>query len=162
MSIGSRINKAWHKVSRTGLREDEGVLKFREVIFINRMMFITPFVMLVYIPVEIVINGYAMLPPILIFNVLMGIPIIMNHYRKFNLAKYYTISIMILFIVFAGLSVGKGTYNHMAMIAGALLGVILFKPITHRIAVALIISASFAFQQWPTNISHRYWTSRWK
>src|SRR5688572_30781443 len=97
-SLRNKIAKQWHKVSRTGLRPDEGVLEFREVILLNRLMFVFPIIMIFYIPVELIANGTSMLGPIIILILLLGVPLILNHYRLFSVAKYFTFLVGLLFI----------------------------------------------------------------
>lgn len=138
----------WNKVSRTGLRPDEGVLEFREVIFLNRLLFITPVVMILYIPIEVYFNGVTMLPPVLIFLASMLIPLICNHFRLFKFSKYFAFVSGLLFISMAGVAVGEGTYNHMALIAMVLFGVILFKSTFERVLVFFIVSGFFILQMY--------------
>lgn len=148
----TKIAEQWNKVSRVGLKPDEGVLEFREVIFLNRLMFVFPIVMTIYIPVELIFNGTSMLLPIILLICLLTLPLLMNRFRLFSLSKYFTFLIGLIFITSAGIYVGQGTYNHMSFISLVLLGVILFKSNAERILVFFIICAFFTIQQ----VAHKY------
>jgi serine phosphatase RsbU (regulator of sigma subunit) len=143
----SRINKFWFRCSRIGLLAHEGVADRREVVFLNRIMLVIPIVMLFYVPLEIMLNGTGALYMVFIFIVALTLPLVFNHYRLFSLARYYSFIVGILFILGAGLTVGRGVNNHVAFIALALLGIILFNNMLERLFTLALCIACFLLQQ---------------
>ena len=146
--MGTKINLLWNRVSRIGLHENEGVIKFRDVIFMNRLLSITPVIFLLYIPFEIYFNGVKLLPLVLIFMGLLMFPLYMNSRRYFTFSRYYSFFIGIFFIFFAGLSVGPSVGNYVALIPASLLGIILFKSNAEKIISLLFVAASYLLQQY--------------
>jgi len=143
----NRINRIWQKVSRIGLREGEGVMNFREVIFLNRIMSITPVLMLFYMPLEIYLNGFATIHLLLMFMGFMMLPLLFNYFRWFAVARYYSFIIGICFIIGAGLTVGRGVNNHVALIPMSMLALILFKTNTERVLGLCFTITFYLLQQ---------------
>lgn len=138
------IKKIWDKLSRNGLKEDEGVFGHREVIFLNKILIISPIIVALIIPIEIILNGFELVPLELIFIVLLIIPSIIQRYRFFWFARLYCIIIGNSFVVMAGTLVGKGINNHVSLIPLMLFGMILFKTTRDRLLV-FFISLLFYF-----------------
>lgn len=132
------IKEIWHKLSRNGLRDDEGVFGHREIIFLNKILIVSPIIIALLIPIEIVLNGFELVPLELIFIVLMIIPSIIQRYRYFWFARIYILLIGNLFIMVAGTLVGKGVNNHVSLIPLMLFGMILFKTTRDRLLVFFI------------------------
>ncbi len=136
------MKELWHKLSRNGLRDDEGIFSHREVILLNKILLVTPIVLVFLLPVEIYINGVTAIPLDLTFIGLMVVPFLMQRYRYFWAAKFFSFVASNLFILGAGLMVGKGINNHIAMIPIMLFGMILFKSTRDRV---LVFGISLAF-----------------
>jgi serine phosphatase RsbU (regulator of sigma subunit) len=152
-----RLRKRWHAISRLGLHENEGVEAYREIILLNRLLSISPIVMAIYLPVEVVLNGWKLVPAVSILIILLLIPLLMNRYRMFVVAKFMTLAIIILFIFFAGLMVGKGVHNHVAYIPSVLMSLLLFQSKHIRVASFLIITLIFLYQQYLLNVISPYY-----
>jgi serine phosphatase RsbU (regulator of sigma subunit) len=138
----------WQKASRIGLREDEGILHHRDVVFLNRVLTIMPIVLTGYLPFEIMLNGFGAVHLVIIFMVGLMLPLVFNHYRLFVLARYYSFLVATVFILGAGLSVGKGINNHVALIPMALLAIILLHSRFERIMAVALIAGAFLLQQY--------------
>jgi serine phosphatase RsbU (regulator of sigma subunit) len=132
------VKRIWTKLSRFGLHDHEGILGFREVILLNKVLVITPVLVILLLPIEIIINGFEVVPLELIFLGILLVPLIMHKYRLFWLARLYCLIVSNLFIVVAGSLVGKGINNHIAMIPIMLFGIILFKKTRDKIIVFLL------------------------
>ncbi|MDQ3191009.1 MAG: SpoIIE family protein phosphatase [Bacteroidota bacterium] len=150
------INQIWNKLSLIGLRKGEGVLEFREVIFLNRMLILLPLVMFFYIPVEIYFNGFSMLPMVVGMILLLMISIPLHYFRLFRISKYYLFLIANLMLANAGLSVGKGINNHVSLIPVVLISVLIFKTKIERILALLITIAFFSYGQYLFDIVPPY------
>jgi serine phosphatase RsbU (regulator of sigma subunit) len=144
----NRFNRVWTKVSRVGLREDEGVVDHREVILLNKLLALLPIVMLCYIPLEIYFNGFSMLYVVGLMIFLFMLPFPLHYYRLFRLSHYYIFLIANIMISGAGLMVGKGINNHVSLIPVVLVGMILFKTKAERVMALLITIGFFAAQQY--------------
>jgi serine phosphatase RsbU (regulator of sigma subunit) len=144
--VNSYLNNTWVKVSRIGLREDEGLHNFREVIFLNRLLAILPLVFVFYIPLEIYFNGVSMIYIVLMMLVLYTLPLLMHKYRWFNLARYWTFFTGSLTTMCAGLLVGKGINNYVTLIPILMVSTILFKTRVERI-LTLCFCVGFFFIQ---------------
>lgn len=138
-----KITQIWNKLSRNGLRENEGIMQFREVIFLNKIMIISPLIIIIQIPIEVALNGVEVLPLDLTFLILLSIPFALQHFRYFWLAKLYSALVGNIFVVTAGIMVGKGVNNHLALIPLLLFGLILFKTTRDRFIVVIISTLSY-------------------
>lgn len=143
-----RFSRSWHKVSRLGLREDEGILAFREVILLNRIIALVPIILILYAPVEIVFNGIELLPLTGSLILVFLLTLLLHSYRWFRFARYYTFLVTTLFISAMGIVVGKGVNNHVFLIPMALFGIILFKSKTERIISLFIVIALYLLQRY--------------
>lgn len=137
----------WNKISRIGLREGEDALLFREVILLNRLLIVMFVVMLFYIPVEVAINGFMMLPAVLIMITIAMLTLVFHHFRLFRLGHYYLYFFASLFIVVMGLIVGRGINNHVVFMPIVLIAIIMFKSKTERIVLFLIAVILFFIQE---------------
>ena len=106
------------------------------------MLFILPILLLFYVPVEIYFNGFNMVWYVVLMLALFLIPLPLHHFRYFRLAHYYIFIIGNLMIFIAGLIVGKGIYNYVALLPVVLMGVIIFKTKGERI-ISFIITLTF-------------------
>lgn len=140
------IQDRWHKISRLGLYDDEGVIDRRDVILLNRVLAIMPVLLLLYLPFELYFNGTSVVSVTFVMISLFLVGLYFNKKRWFKLSKAYIFVIGILMIMFAALFVGKGVNNHVTLIPMLLLGVILFKSNLARY-IALVITAAVFFLQ---------------
>jgi serine phosphatase RsbU (regulator of sigma subunit) len=132
------LQDLWLKLSRNGLRDDEGVFGHREVMFLNKILSVSPIVMLLLIPIEIAVNGFKLVPLELIFIAMMLFCFLLQRYRLFWMAKFFAVVLSQFFILTAGIMVGKGVSNHIALIPISLFGMFLFKGTRDKIIVIII------------------------
>jgi serine phosphatase RsbU (regulator of sigma subunit) len=136
----------WHKLSMIGLKNHENVLEFRNVIIINRLLFVFELVLLFYLPIELIFNGLELIPLVLLLMSLIAIPFYFQSKRLFNLSRYYIFIIGICFICMAGLLVGKETGNYIAFVPIVMVGIILF-PTRKQKFISFTILLSIYFLQ---------------
>ena len=55
------IKSIWHKISFLGLNEDQE-FSHREVVLLNRLVFVACMVILPVIPLEVILNGWELVP----------------------------------------------------------------------------------------------------
>ncbi len=146
--ITAFVNKKWQNISRLGLRAEDGVHNHRDTILLNRMLAIMPVVMCFYVPIEIYFNGVEMVPLVFTFMVLLLIPLLINKYRYFRLARIVTFIVSSGFIFLVGLMVGKDVNNHVALIPIVLMGILLFKKKVEHIFVLIITVSLYLLQQY--------------
>ncbi len=140
----SKLKQIWEKLSRNGLRDDEGVFGHREVILLNKILIVSPIIIALIIPVELYVNGVELLPLELFFILLMLLPFFLQRYRLFYLARLISFLAGNGFIIVAGTLVGKGVNNNIAFIPLMLFGLLLFKTTRDRVIV-FIHSIGFYF-----------------
>jgi serine phosphatase RsbU (regulator of sigma subunit) len=140
----SKIKNIWVKLSRIGLKEEEGILEFREVILLNKVLIVSPVILFIFMPIEIILNGFAVVPLELAFLGVLLFPLLLQKYRLFWAARLYILIASHGFMTVAGILVGKGINNHVAMIPVMLFGIILFKKTRDKLFV-FCLSASFYF-----------------
>jgi serine phosphatase RsbU (regulator of sigma subunit) len=144
------MNKAelWNKISRIGLREGEDITQFREVILMNRVLNIMLLVLIIYVPLEIFLNGTELVPYVVIMIVLSALSMVFHHYRFFKTARYYLFTVGTLFITSMGLVVGKDVGNFVALIPIVLIGVMLFKTNTERVVIFIMLVVLYLLQHY--------------
>lgn len=138
----------WNKFSRIGLREGEDALLFREVILLNRLILILFLVMLAYLPIEVSINGWQMIPATLTLLVLILITWVFHHFRLFTIGHFYLYIVSNLFMIIVGLAVGKTVQNYIMLLPIVLLSVIMFKTTVLRVSLFLITLTLYLIQQY--------------
>lgn len=138
------IKSFWNKASRNGLRPEEGIHSHREVIFLNKILIISPIIVFLIIPVEIILNGYQLIPLELTILGLYTIPVCLQYFRLFWLAKLSSFLLGNTFILVAGILVGKGINNQLAIIPLMLFGILMFKNTRDKILI-LVISLLYYF-----------------
>jgi serine phosphatase RsbU (regulator of sigma subunit) len=141
------LTNFWNRISRVGLREGEDALLFREVIMLNRIIVIMFLVMMFYIPLEIAVNGWQMIPASLSLLGLVVLTLLFHHYRLFRTGHFYLYIVGNLFIILIGPFVGRGINNHVVLIPIVLLSVIMFKTTKERIILFLITLVLYFLQQ---------------
>jgi serine phosphatase RsbU (regulator of sigma subunit) len=137
----------WNRIVRTGLRPGEDVASFREVILLNKILAGGTLIMVLYLPLEVYFNGFSLLHLVVMLILLMQVGLVLNRYRKFRLAKYCVFFVGVLFIPIAGLMVGKGVGNNVALIPMVLFGIILFRTTAERIGTLVVILCLYLLLQ---------------
>lgn len=151
-NIKQRFNQAWARISRIGLHEHESVVEFREVILLNRLMALMVIIMAFYIPVEIILNGWDLLPLVLIMIVFELLTLVFHHYRLFRIAKYYLYFFTTGFVVVAGLLVGEDIHNNVTFIPIVIVATILFKTNPERVIIFIITVLVYLTQKYLFNV----------
>lgn len=144
------MNKAelWNKISRIGLRAEEDVMHFREVILLNRILVVMMGVMCFYIPVEIYLNGSGLVHLVALMIVLLLLTLVFHYFRLFTLARYYVYLTGVSFVTFMGLVVGKGAGNYVSLIPVVLLTVILFKRNSEKVLSFILTVSLYLLQNY--------------
>ncbi len=145
------IASIWRSLSRNGLKDDEGVFGHREVIFLNKILVLGPIVMLLLIPIEVAVNGFKLVPLELVFMSMMLLCFALQRYRFFMTSKFLAVFLSQSFIVGAGVMVGKGVANHIALIPICLFGMLLFEKTRDKALVLGITVFSYFLQAYLRN-----------
>lgn len=141
-----RIAVLWNNISRIGLREGEDVLNSREIILLNRLMALMFIVMVFYVPFEVIIFGWSMIPIVVLMVGSFLVTLVFHRFRLFMFARYYLYVVATLFIVVMGLSVGKGIDNYVLFAPIVLLATILFKSRVVQIIFFIVTVALFLLE----------------
>jgi serine phosphatase RsbU (regulator of sigma subunit) len=154
-----KISSIWFKLSRNGLREDEGVFGHREVILLNKGLALGPLIMLVLLPVEILVNGFKFIPLELLLILVMVFCFILQRNRFFMAGKFLSVILCLAFIVYAGIMVGKGVGNHIAFIPICLFGMLLFRRTRDKVIVFFLTLFCYFLLTYLRNTVSPYFTT---
>ena len=120
----------WSDLSFIGLKDvgfENAFLHFREIVLLNRLVSVLILLFLIYLPVEIIFNGWDLAIIIVCQIFFMAGVLLFNHYKKYDIARWY-------FFVVSILVTGPVLYitpieasNHLFLIAVSLIPVVMFK-----------------------------------
>ncbi|MEZ4923545.1 MAG: SpoIIE family protein phosphatase [Crocinitomicaceae bacterium] len=130
------IKQLWHKISFLGLRDDQE-FSHREVILLNKLVFVGCILYIPLIPVDYIMNESKLLAYQLIMFTLCMITLLFSYLKWFNIAKFYFYFVVISFICFLGIGVGEGTGNDLTLFAVLIAPAMLFKDL--RIIIFLSV-----------------------
>jgi hypothetical protein len=138
----------WNRISRIGLRDNEDVMQFREVILLNRILVVMLGVMCFYIPIEVYLNGSGLVHLVILMIVLLMLTLVFHYFRLFTLARYYVYLTGVLFVTGMGLVVGKGAGNYVSLIPVVLLTVILFRSNWEKVFSFILTVSLYLLQNY--------------
>jgi sigma-B regulation protein RsbU (phosphoserine phosphatase) len=120
----------WSGLSFIGLKDvniETAFLQFREIVLLNRLVSVLILLFLIYLPIEIIFNGWDLAIIILCQIFFMTGVLVFNHYKKYDIARWY-------FFIISILVTGPILYitpieasNHLFLIAVSLIPVVMFK-----------------------------------
>ncbi|UKN00275.1 SpoIIE family protein phosphatase [Paracrocinitomix mangrovi] len=110
------IKKLWRKISFLGIREDQEFDQ-REVVLLNKLVFISSLAIALVIPVEVILNGWELVPYEALVVIVGVITLTLNHLKWYNIARFFFFSIAIGFVFIMGVLVGSGTGNGITFFA---------------------------------------------
>lgn len=139
------IKLLWHKLSYTGLGTQPDEFDFREVVLLNKMAVASALAVLLIIPIEIIINGWTMVPFEIGMSFFAGFSIVLNYYKKYTFSKYYFFIMANAIILSMGLATGKGSGNEFFLLLTFILPLILFKNLSQSLVLSLLVFISFFF-----------------
>jgi serine phosphatase RsbU (regulator of sigma subunit) len=144
--MSASFRNFWNRISRIGLRDGEDALLYREVILLNRLIVLMFIIMVLYIPVEVAVNGWQMIPASVSLNLLVVITLLFHNWRLFRFAHFYLYIVGNLFIILMGPFVGEGVHNNVVLMPIVLLSILMFKTKHERI-ISFLITLSLYFVQ---------------
>ena len=136
------MSNIWNKISYLGIKSNE-INDKREVILLNKSVFITLILIILFIPFEIILNGFTLVPFEIIAALVFASVLFFNAKRWFNLAKYYTIIIGTALILFSTYAVGGHSNSEFNLLPIMLFPLLFFRKKTHIIPLTLFVVCSF-------------------
>lgn len=136
------LKKLWHKVSFLGLTEDQE-FSHREVVLLNKTVFVGSLVIFPIIPLEVIINGWGLVPYEVFILFLAVITLYFNYKQWYTFAKIYFFVIAISYVLFMGIAVGPGSGNELALVAIFIAPAMLLNEIRSIIILSLLALAAF-------------------
>ena len=124
------ISDFWNKISFIGLRDytfSDALEQFREIVLMNRLLVITVFIMLIYIPIEIIFNSFELVLYILLGLFVFAITLFFNHKKWFIFSKFYFFFACIISILPMMYVVPSGSGNEFLLMPIAIIPALLFK-----------------------------------
>ena len=115
----------WDNITFLGLdARDE--FKHKEVVLMNKLVFVSAMLMFVLIPFEVLINGWELIWLELIAILICLSVLILNYYKWFAFAKFYFYSVASVIIFGLGIAIGKGTGNDLFFVPILIFPALLF------------------------------------
>ncbi|MBK7129976.1 MAG: SpoIIE family protein phosphatase [Crocinitomicaceae bacterium] len=132
----------WDKITFIGI-DDRDEFKYREVVLMNKLIFISTILMTGMIPVEVIINGWDLvwLEGVIILLCLSAL--YFNYRKMFTFAKFYFFIVASSVIFMLGLAIGKGSSNELFFIPTFIFPAMLFHD--RRIIIAMSVVAFTLF-----------------
>src|SRR5262245_30506987 len=106
------IKSIWEKIAFIGIK-DHDEFKHREVVLMNKLVFISALLMFALIPLEVLINGWQLVWLEAIISLLCLSALVFNHFGWFTFAKFYFFVVASAIIFFLGIAIGKGSANEL-------------------------------------------------
>lgn len=141
------LKKFWDNITFIGLKERDE-FKFREVVLMNKLVFLSAAMMTAMIPLEVLINGWDLvwLEGVIILACLSAL--IFNYKGWFTFAKFYFYVVVIAIIFGLGLAIGKGSANELFYFPAFIFPAMLFHDRRIIIAMSVISFSFFALQSY--------------
>jgi serine phosphatase RsbU (regulator of sigma subunit) len=134
----------WNKVSFIGISRE---LEFshKEVVLLNKIVFLSAILMVALIPLEVIMNGWGLVPFEIGMSLMSGLALYFNYLKKYTLAKFYFYFVASGVIVTMGLLIGAGSGNELFLIPTFIFGAIMFDNPKIYIGLAAISFLLFCF-----------------
>lgn len=136
------LNKIWHKISFIGVSPHE-IHQKREVVILNKTIFLAVSLVLFFVPFEIFLNGFELVPFEIGASMIFSIVLLFNYWRAYIVAKYLSIFLGIFLIFVSTYAVGGGSNSEFNLLPIMLMPLILFKDIRHILLLTLLVTISF-------------------
>lgn len=118
--------------------EDDQEFSHREVILLNKLVFVGCILFIPLIPYDISMNGGKLLPAQLMMFFLCMSTLYFSYKKWYTFAKLYFFIVVVGFITVLGLGIGSGTGNELTLYAVLIAPAMLFKDFRLIIVLCLI------------------------
>jgi hypothetical protein len=132
----------WYRISYLGVPAEKRH-ELREIILCNRIILISLILVFFFIPVEIVLNGYKLVPIELLCGGLFAFPLLFNHLRYHTFSKYYTVVFSTLLVALMTLVVGGGSNSEYVLLPLLIAPMLLFNGRAHIFILAAFVATVF-------------------
>ena len=136
------VKDFWKKISFIGISEEDE-FKYKEVVLMNKLVFVSSLLMIVMIPIEVIINGWELVWMEACIALICFSALVFNYYNYFTFAKFYFFIVASSIIFFLGLAIGKGSANDLFFFPVFIFPAMLFH--NKKIIVTLSLSAFALF-----------------
>jgi serine phosphatase RsbU (regulator of sigma subunit) len=137
----------WDKISYLGLDERDE-FKNREVVLMNKLVFISAMLMLGMIPFEVIINGWELVWLEVVIVLLCLSALYLNYLTWFTFAKFYFYVVTVSIIFGLGLAIGKGSANELFFFPTFIFPAMLFHNRAVIITLSVIAALLFILQSY--------------
>ena len=138
------VNRLWQKLSHLGVLENEHEQK-REVILLNKIGVFAILLILCFIPIEIILNGFELVPVELISAVIFSSILLLNSFRFHTAAKYFSIISGALLILISSFVVGGESDSEYNLLPVFLLPLLFFRNFIHITLLSLFVAVCFFY-----------------
>ncbi|MBL7898388.1 MAG: serine/threonine-protein phosphatase [Crocinitomicaceae bacterium] len=141
------IKSIWDKIAYLGL-EEQDEFKNREVVLMNKLVFISALMMFGMIPFEVIINGWELVWLEVVIVLLCLSALYLNYLKWFTFAKFYFYVVAVSIIFGLGLAIGKGSYNELFFFPTFIFPAMLFHNRAVIITLSVIAGLLFILQSY--------------
>ncbi|MBI3136561.1 MAG: serine/threonine-protein phosphatase [Bacteroidetes bacterium] len=137
-----RLKTIWTTITFLGLKEQDE-FKHREVVLMNKLIFISSLLMAGLLPVEILINGWEFVWLEGMIILLCASTLAFNYIGWFTFSKFYFFVVAVSIIFWLGLAIGKGSANELFFFPTFIFPAMLFND--RRVIISLSVTAFLLF-----------------
>jgi serine phosphatase RsbU (regulator of sigma subunit) len=137
------IRSLWQKISYLGLSDQTEESEFREIILLNKMAIMSFLLILPVIPLEILMNGWMLVPYELTMCALILVTLWLTYKERFDFAKIYFFFMSMSVVFGMSLAVGKGAGNEYFLIPCFIVPLLVFRDL--KKIIVLCTTAVVAF-----------------
>lgn len=138
------MRKLWEFISFIGV-DKEKAHELREIVLINRIVLISILLVACFLPIEIILNGFEIVPIEIACGLAFSIIFLFNYKKLFTLSKYTVILYAVLMVSLMTFMVGGGSGSEYVLLCIIITPMLLFNNAWHTALMVLFVIASFYF-----------------
>jgi serine phosphatase RsbU (regulator of sigma subunit) len=138
------LKELWYKISHLGVTNPNEP-DYRQVVISNKIVTIAILMVIGFIPIEIILNGFKIVPVEIVCGLIFSLPLYFNYKQKFVFARYFIIIISVLMVMLMTYMVGGGSNSEFVLLVMVASPLLLFKNKTHIFLLVAFIAISFLF-----------------
>ncbi|MGE0567269.1 MAG: PP2C family protein-serine/threonine phosphatase [Bacteroidia bacterium] len=136
------LRSIWNRLSYVGV-DPERRLEFREIILSNRVVAISILLVVLFIPIEIMLNGFQLVPIELFCGALFSIVFLMHRKGYFTFAKYFIVFYAVLMVGLMTVIVGGSSGSEYVLLSIIVTPMVLFNDKRHMFVMLIFVCVSF-------------------
>ena len=140
--MGANKESLWTRISFIGISKEQE-FSHKEVVLLNKIVFLSTMLMVTLIPTEVIMNGWGLVPFEVGMSLICFVALYLNHLKKYTFAKFYFYFVATAVILTMGTLIGAGSGNELFLVPTFIFGAIMFDKPKIYISLAVIAFAAF-------------------